>query len=488
MGGGKGGGGGSGDLMNAANAQIEAANAAAQVSMQYADKSIAVLQDMYNTTTKSITDYFNFGMNQVAPYNWAGLSALDEYMKSTGMPTVQGGSFNLQQALQRNNVYQYQLQGYNEALKAYESGMPVAVNAQNNYNPYNTMTFPIAQSNPNFMKNTLSADSFVRELQGIFNGGANDFFNPSIMPGYLNYWGVGGGMTGMNAKQLYQNSQDYLALIGGMGSSDMNGDTVGASGLNRKNSKAQQLQALLDKYGGFKDPTKPDEIENPLTEEQKAMVQGYQDGHVPTTPTTDSLAGFTNSGFGRLMGFNSQDDMITNFSRNNPGYDFQMQQGQQAIQKSAASKGMLNNPNMLTALDEYTTGLANQSFIQYQQGLMGAFGNYQNSLAGLMGAGLSSNMQSQVQAGNAGAGIGNASMQNGQNQAGVYTNLGNTLANSELAKGNAMANYYTQKAAMSQQSGGGLGQLFGLAGNLLGGGGMLGNIGSGMSGSLGLFL
>jgi hypothetical protein len=54
-----------------------------------------------------------------------------------------------------------------------------------------------------------------------------------------------------------------------------------------------------------------------------------------------------------------------------PGYQFQLQQGQSAIDSSAAATGGVLNGGTLKALDQYTTGLANttygQAYSQYMQ-------------------------------------------------------------------------------------------------------------------------
>ena len=57
-----------------------------------------------------------------------------------------------------------------------------------------------------------------------------------------------------------------------------------------------------------------------------------------------------------------------------PGYQFAVDQGQQAIERSAAKRGMLNSGNVLAELSKYGQGMANQEY-----------GNQVNTLAGLMG-------------------------------------------------------------------------------------------------------
>jgi hypothetical protein len=61
-----------------------------------------------------------------------------------------------------------------------------------------------------------------------------------------------------------------------------------------------------------------------------------------------------------------------------PGYQFQMDQGTQAIQGSSAARGMLNSGNTLSALDKYGQGLASSFYQQQFNNLSGiASGNPQ---------------------------------------------------------------------------------------------------------------
>ena len=81
-----------------------------------------------------------------------------------------------------------------------------------------------------------------------------------------------------------------------------------------------------------------------------------------------------------------------------PGYQFQLQQGNQAIQNSAAASGGLLSGNTLTAMDQYSQGLAstnyqqvyNNALQQYQQSyniFQGNQTNEFNRLASLSGVG-----------------------------------------------------------------------------------------------------
>ena len=76
-----------------------------------------------------------------------------------------------------------------------------------------------------------------------------------------------------------------------------------------------------------------------------------------------------------------------------PGYQFNLQQGTQAINENAAANGTLMSGNTGTALENYGQGLAQNA---YQQTYNNALAQYQTNVAGLQGAvntGLSSTGQ-----------------------------------------------------------------------------------------------
>ncbi len=135
-----------------------------------------------------------------------------------------------------------------------------------------------------------------------------------------------------------------------------------------------------------------------------------------------NAAPWIQSGNNALNSLNSQmPDLTRQFTaqdfQSNPGYQFQLQQGQQAIQRSAASKGLLNSVGTQQNLDAYSQGMANTD---YQQALNNFTGNQQqryNMLSGLSQQGL------------AGATL--------TNQAAM--NAGNNISNNQMAAGNASA-------------------------------------------------
>jgi len=71
---------------------------------------------------------------------------------------------------------------------------------------------------------------------------------------------------------------------------------------------------------------------------------------------------------------------------NTPGYQWQLDQGKKAIERSAAARGGLASGNTLGALTKYGQGLADQTYNQYVSNLMNLMQTGQNSTNALMGA------------------------------------------------------------------------------------------------------
>jgi hypothetical protein len=165
----------------------------------------------------------------------------------------------------------------------------------------------------------------------------------------------------------------------------------------------------------------------------------------------DPATGFqtgTGGGFGSLnQGWNQEFQAPTAAqAAATPGYQFQLQQGETALQNSAAAKGGLLSGNTAEALDQYSQGLASTN---YQQTYNNALGQYQtaynqfqnnqanqyNRLAGIAGTGQTAAGQLNS-AGQAAAG----------NVAGISANAGQQIGQSAQNAGAATASGYVGAA------------------------------------------
>lgn len=150
-----------------------------------------------------------------------------------------------------------------------------------------------------------------------------------------------------------------------------------------------------------------------------------------------------------------------------PGYQFQLDQGLEALNRSAASRGMLASGNNSQDLMRFGQGLANQEY-----------GKYLTGLGSLADAGMGA---AQGQTGRAGS-LAGLDMGYGTGQANIWTGLGNTLADLYQPKQQQQSSGIGSAIAGGLQLGGSLlgstGPLSGLAGDITGrlfqGSGLLG--------------
>ena len=160
-----------------------------------------------------------------------------------------------------------------------------------------------------------------------------------------------------------------------------------------------------------------------------------------------------NSLSGLLTGKDSQGNALSEQDRMNtfqqsPGYQFRLEQAQNALTASQAARGGMLSGGAMKEMNAYTQGIASDEY-----------GNYVNQLAGLAGIGQ-----------NAAQGMANAELFAGSNMAnasqqGVY-NSGMAMANRDAQMGNIIG-------GGMQQIGG---QMFGSA---MGGGGKTSGFGGG---------
>lgn len=167
-----------------------------------------------------------------------------------------------------------------------------------------------------------------------------------------------------------------------------------------------------------------------------------------------------------------------------PGYQFQLEQGLQGVNRSAAARGGLLSGANLKAINDYAQGQAatgyQAAWQRAQDAYANAFGRNQQKFQ---------NLQTMANNGQSAAGMqGNAALSVGQGLAGASSNYGNNMSSLALAQGQNQANMYT---GIANALGGTLTGLAGsgalggasssgaLGGSSLMGGGATGNIPSG---------
>lgn len=185
-----------------------------------------------------------------------------------------------------------------------------------------------------------------------------------------------------------------------------------------------------------------------LTSNYTAGLQPFQQNYAQSQAGTQQM--------GNLLGLNGQagSQNAQAALATMPGYQFQLGQGNNAINAAAAAGGTLNSGNQAMALQKYGQGLAGQNYGQYVSQLSPYMTEAQNSASGI------------------GSMYGNLGNQLNANQ----TNLANMNMNAFTGIGNANAS-----AALANQ-GMGMG-LLGGAGSFLSspsGSGLLSSLGSGL--------
>ena len=154
------------------------------------------------------------------------------------------------------------------------------------------------------------------------------------------------------------------------------------------------------------------------------------------------------------------------FNTNNPAYQFQLKQGQQALDRSSAARGMGYSGAQMKAAQEYGQGLASQQYDKEYNRASGEFGDYFNRLAGLSQGGQQA-AGSMAQAGG----------QYANNASNTFGNLSNAQTSILGQQANARASGY---AANANALSGGLNSLTNLYG--------MSQFGSGNKNSLGAWL
>ncbi len=123
------------------------------------------------------------------------------------------------------------------------------------------------------------------------------------------------------------------------------------------------------------------------------------------------------------------------FDTSNPAYQFQLKQGQQALDRSAAARGMGYSGAQMKASQQYGQGLASQEYDKQYNRASGEFGDYYNRLAGLSQGG-------QQAAGS----MAQAGSQYANNASNTFGNLSNAQTNILGQQANARASGYAANA------------------------------------------
>lgn len=210
---------------------------------------------------------------------------------------------------------------------------------------------------------------------GIGTGSGTDslsnLFNPSSNVGTFNYDSLGNaaGASSLSAPEQFASALNPSTGASAVGNSGLSGLFGGTSGSNPLISNLLRLGAAgLSNTNG-----KGFDAQANAGNQISADFQPFLNAGTSAQNTLSDLYG--------LNGAGAQTGAQTNW-QNTPGYQFALDQGTKAVNADAAKKGQLVSGNNQQAIQQYGTGLANQTYNNYltnlqqqaQQGISAAGG------------------------------------------------------------------------------------------------------------------
>ena len=190
-------------------------------------------------------------------------------------------------------------------------------------------------------------------------------------------------------------------------------------------------------------------------QQDRFLINGSRPVSQPTAPTQNT-GGQLNNPFDSYLA--SKGLAGGRFDTNNPAYQFQLKQGQQALDRSSAARGMGYSGAQMKASQQYGQGMASQEYDKQYNRASGEFGDYYNRLAGLAQGGQQA-AGSMAQAGGQYANNASNTFGNLSNaQTGILGQQANARASGYAANANAISgglNSLTNLYGMSKYYGGG---------------------------------
>lgn len=156
-------------------------------------------------------------------------------------------------------------------------------------------------------------------------------------------------------------------------------------------------------------------------------------------------------GTGTGSGYLTQQYTPEDFAKGiDPGYQFRLQQGQEATNRMANVGGGVLGGNALKGLEDYTQGLASQEYGNAFNRFQTQRTNIYNTLAGIAGLGQNAQNTSTTALGNAATNVGNTIQGIGAAQAGGQVGVANALTGGLQNAGNS----YMLSQLLAPKSGG----------------------------------
>ena len=287
---------------------------------------------------------------------------------------------------------------------------------------------------------------FTPENQALMAGGGALLAGGSALGGLI---GSGAGAAGAGAAGA------GAAGLGSLGQLGLGLGQIGAGIYGAKQAgKAADAQIEAGNYAAQLAKESADkqlELQKQIWEKQQADYKPYLE---QGTWSINRLGDLMKKGSGQLN--NPFDTYLASkglaggqFNQNNPQYQFLLKQGQQALDRSAAARGMGYSGAQMKAAQQFGQGLASQEYDKQYARASGEFGDYFNRLAGLSQGG-------QQAAGS----TANAGSQYASNAGNTFANLSNAQTGILGQQANARASAYATKANALNDTLGGLADLW----------------------------
>ena len=210
--------------------------------------------------------------------------------------------------------------------------------------------------------------------------------------------------------------------------------------LDYANNAFKDAQKLLDYHYQRADAV----MTSNMTSATEALRRGQADVAAASKPFTLTATDSMNEirQFLGLSGTNGtpalSGDQITQKLEATPGYKFSVDQGNQAMDRTAAAKGMLGSGNALVEAQKFGQGLAQQNYQGHLQNLF--------SLNGISQPIAAANI---ANIGNTATNIAQTRSQYGNNLASLFQAQGNNAANSQSQYAQGNLNFAMQQSAQS---------------------------------------
>ncbi len=187
--------------------------------------------------------------------------------------------------------------------------------------------------------------------------------------------------------------------------------------------------------------------QNNYQQQVNALNSQYGSGTDKTGSSLSSLMNQYNQGYQQnadYLGYTGQE--VTDRIRATPGYQFQLDQGLEAINRTAAAAGMLSSGNTLLAANNYAQNQADSYY-----------NSYMSNLNNLMGYGTSATGQIASNQANLGTGLASLTQSGGNAALNTYQNIGQALYQAYTNSGNLwnqdmLANMQAQNSMLQQSN------------------------------------